>query len=179
MSLLVLLGGARSGKSRLAVEIAAAWSGPVAVIATGEARDDEMAERIKRHRAGRPADWDTVEEPLDLETALRSVPEDALALVDCLTLWVSNLLEKGLADDEIEERARNAATCAVTRRGDTVAVTNEVGSGIVPTTALARRYRDLLGNVNSIWADASDRAALVVAGQILPLSGPAVMWGQR
>jgi adenosylcobinamide kinase/adenosylcobinamide-phosphate guanylyltransferase len=179
MSLLLLIGGARSGKSRLAAEIAAAWSGPVAFIATGEARDDEMAERIRRHRARRPPAWATVEEPVDLEAALRTIPEEALAVVDCLTLWVSNLLEKDLADDEIKDRAHSAATWAAARKGDTVAVTNEVGSGIVPTNVLARRYRDLLGNVNSIWADTSDRAALVVAGQILPLSGPAVMWEQK
>jgi adenosylcobinamide kinase/adenosylcobinamide-phosphate guanylyltransferase len=178
MSLLVLLGGARSGKSRLAVEMGIKWAGRVVVIVTGEARDEEMAERIRRHRAARPSDWDTVEEPLDLERALRAVPESALVLVDCLTLWVSNLIEKGLADDEIEDRARSAATWATARTADTIVVTNEVGSGIVPTNALARRFRDLLGNVNSIWAGTSDRAALVVAGQILPLSAPSVMWSR-
>jgi adenosyl cobinamide kinase/adenosyl cobinamide phosphate guanylyltransferase len=179
MSLLVLVGGARSGKSRLAVEMGIKWAGRVVVIVTAEARDDEMAERIKRHRADRPAEWDTLEEPLDLEAALGSVPEDALALVDCLTLWVSNLMEKGMEDAEIEELARRSAAAAAGRTADTIVVTNEVGSGIVPTNALARRYRDLLGNVNSIWADTSDRAALVVAGQILPLSGLAVMWEQK
>jgi adenosylcobinamide kinase / adenosylcobinamide-phosphate guanylyltransferase len=179
MSLLLLIGGARSGKSRLAAEIAAEWSGPVAVIATGEARDDEMAERIRMHRARRPRAWTTIEEPVDLEAALRAVPDEALTVVDCLTLWVSNLIEKGLRDDEIEGRARDAASLAATRNGDTVVVTNEVGSGIVPTNALARRYRDLLGNVNSIWAGHSDRSALVVAGQILPLSGPSAIWSDR
>jgi adenosyl cobinamide kinase/adenosyl cobinamide phosphate guanylyltransferase len=179
MSLLLLIGGARSGKSRLAAEIAAEWSGPVAVIATGEARDDEMAERIRMHRARRPPAWTTIEEPADLEAALRSVPDEAMAVVDCLTLLVSNLIEKGFGDEEIEARARNAATLAAWRVGDTVVVTNEVGSGIVPTNALARRYRDLLGNVNSIWAEHSDRSALVVAGQILPLSGPSAIWSER
>jgi adenosylcobinamide kinase/adenosylcobinamide-phosphate guanylyltransferase len=120
MSLLVLLGGARSGKSRLAVEMGTKWGGRVVVIVTAEARDDEMAERIKRHRADRPAEWDTLEEPLDLEAALGSVPEDALALVDCLTLWVSNLLEKGVEDPEIEELARRSAAAAATRAADTI-----------------------------------------------------------
>ena len=179
MSLLLLIGGARSGKSRLAAEIAGEWSGPVAVIATGEARDDEMAERIRMHRARRPQSWATIEEPVDLEAALRAVPDEALAVVDCLTLWVSNLVEKGLRDDEIEGRARDAASLAATRGGDTVVVTNEVGSGIVPTNALARRYRDLLGNVNSIWAEHSDRSALVVAGQILPLSDLTAIRGKQ
>jgi adenosylcobinamide kinase/adenosylcobinamide-phosphate guanylyltransferase len=179
MSLLLLIGGARSGKSRLAADIASEWSGPVAVIATGEARDDEMAERIRMHRAKRPQAWATIEEPVDLEAALRSASDEALVVVDCLTLWVSNLIEKGLGDDEIEARARSAAGFAATRGGDTVVVTNEVGSGIVPTNALARRFRDLLGNVNSIWAEHSDRSALVVAGQILPLSGLSAKWEKR
>jgi len=179
MSLLLLIGGARSGKSRLAAEIAAQWSGPVAVIATGEARDDEMAERIRMHRERRPQSWKTIEEPVDLDAALRSVPDDALAVVDCLTLWASNLLEKGLRDDDIEARAHSAARFAASRSGDTVVVTNEVGSGIVPTNALARRYRDLLGNVNSIWAEHSDRSALVVAGQILPLSDLSAIWNKQ
>jgi adenosylcobinamide kinase/adenosylcobinamide-phosphate guanylyltransferase len=179
MSLLLLIGGARSGKSRLAAEIAAQWSGPVAVIATGEARDDEMAERIRVHRARRPQAWATIEEPVDLEDALGALPDDALAVVDCLTLWVSNLIEKGLGDIEIESRARSAASLAAARGADTVVVTNEVGSGIVPSNALARRYRDLLGNVNSIWAEHADRSALVVAGQLLPLSGLPAIWEEQ
>lgn len=179
MSLVVLVGGARSGKSRLAVEMGTKWAGRVVVIVTAEARDDEMAERIKLHRADRPAQWDTVEEPLDLEAALGSVPGDALALVDCLTLWVSNLLEKGLEDAEIEELARRSAAAAATRAADTIVVSNEVGSGIVPANALARRFQDLLGRVNSIWAAASDRTALVVAGRVLPLEPPDVLWSEQ
>jgi adenosylcobinamide kinase / adenosylcobinamide-phosphate guanylyltransferase len=178
MSLLVLVGGARSGKSRLAVEMGTKWGGHVVVIVTAEARDDDMAERIKRHRADRPAEWDTVEEPLDLEKALGAVPADALALVDCLTLWVSNLVEKGLEDPEIEKLARRSAAAAAARAADTIVVSNEVGSGIVPANALARRFQDLLGRVNSIWVDASDRAALIVAGQVLPLRPPDVLWGE-
>ena len=148
------------------------------VIVTAEPRDDEMAERIKRHRADRPPDWDTVEEPLDLEAALGSVPEDALALVDCLTLWVSNLLEKGAKDREIEELARRSAAAAAARAADTIVVSNEIGSGMVPANALARRFRDLLGRVNSIWVDASDRTALVVAGRVLPLRPADVLRGE-
>jgi len=151
----------------------------VAVIVTAEIRDEEMAERIRRHRAHRPSDWETVEEPLELEAALRSIPEGSLALVDCLTLWVSNLMEKGFIDEEIEERAQAAVTTATARVGDTIVVSNEVGSGIVPLSALARRYRDLLGRVNSTWAEASDRTGLVVAGQVLPLSRAHEFWGMR
>lgn len=175
MSLTLLLGGAAAGKSRLAVRIAAMRGGPVVVIATAEARDEEMAERIRRHRASRPPGWLTVEEPFDLGAALASAPEDALVLVDCLTLWVSNLLERGLSDDEILERAAEAAALAASRSAGTIAVSNEVGSGVVPTNALARRYRDLLGRVNALWAEAADCAALVVAGRVVPLVGPEVL----
>lgn len=177
MPLTLLLGGAGAGKSRLAVRLAAAWSGPVVVIATAEARDREMAERIRRHRQQRPPEWATVEEPLDLEGALSSIPAGTLAVVDCLTLWVSNLMEQGLSDGEIEDRAGKAVSLAASSTARTVAVSNEVGSGVVPANALARRYRDLLGRVNAIWAEAADRAALVVAGRVLPLAEPeAIAW---
>lgn len=177
MSLTLLLGGVGAGKSRLAVRLAEARGGPVVVVAMAEARDEEMAERIRRHREQRPPHWLTIEEPVDLEGALSSVPEEAQALVDCLTLWVSNLLEQGLADQEIEDRARKAAHLAASRRAGTVAVSNEVGSGVVPVNALARRYRGLLGRVNGIWAEMAERTALVVAGHVLPLSRPELLLG--
>jgi adenosyl cobinamide kinase/adenosyl cobinamide phosphate guanylyltransferase len=172
MSLTLLLGGARSGKSRLAVRMAAGWAGRVVVIATGEPRDEEMAERIRRHRADRPPAWTTLEEPVDLEGVLTGVQE-ASVLVDCLTLWVSNLMERGFADVEIEERAGKAASLVATKESPSVVITNEVGSGIVPTDDVARRFADVLGRVNSIWAEAADRVLLVVAGRVVPLSDPA------
>ena len=177
MPLTFLLGGARSGKSGLAARLAAAGDREVVVIATGEARDEEMAERIRRHRSERPPEWGTVEEPLDLEGALASVPEEACALVDCLTLWVSNLMEQGLSDPEIEDRARNTAALAASRGTTTVVVTNEVGSGVIPVSALGRRFADLLGRVNAIWAEAADRALLVVAGRVLLLDRPGAVVG--
>jgi adenosylcobinamide kinase/adenosylcobinamide-phosphate guanylyltransferase len=177
MPLTLLLGGARSGKSALAVRLAAGFDGPVAVVVTGEARDAEMAERIRRHRAGRPGHWRTVEAPRELEAALVAVPEAAFVVVDCLTLWVSNLLEQGLADDRVEELARAAAAVAAARAAPTVAVSNEVGSGIVPATPLARRYRDLLGQVNAVWAGAADQALLLVAGRAVPLLDPLTVLG--
>jgi adenosyl cobinamide kinase/adenosyl cobinamide phosphate guanylyltransferase len=173
MSLTLLLGGARSGKSRLAARVATALGGRVVVIATGEPGDEEMAERIRRHRAERPQEWATIEEPVDLEEALTQVPEEACVLVDCLTLWVSNLMDRGRSDAEIEERAGKAASLAAIRKFPSVAVTNEVGSGIVPVNDLARRFADVLGRVNSIWAQEADRVLLVVAGRVLPLSDPA------
>jgi len=144
---------------------------PVAVIATGQAGDDEMTERIRRHRAERPPHWTTIEEPLELEAAIFSVDASALVIVDCLTLWVSNLLGAGLTDVEIEAAASTAAGVAARHAGGAVAVSNEVGMGLVPANALARRYADLLGRVNVTWADAAGRSFLVVAGRALPLDG--------
>ena len=122
MALTLLLGGARSGKSALAERLAARFDGPVAVVVTAQARDAEMAERIRRHRAGRPAGWRTVEEPLDLEAAIARAPEEALVLLDCLTLWVSNLMEQGLTDEQVDRRARSAAAAAAARAAPTVVV---------------------------------------------------------
>ena len=158
MTLVVYVGGARSGKSRLAVERATAEGAPVVFVATGEAGDEEMAERIARHRAERPAEWETVEEPLALERALREAPSDATVLVDCLSLWVAN----GGGDAA-------ALDAAAARAALTIAVTNEVGLGIVPANALARDYRDTLGRVNAAWVAAADEAYFVVAGRTLRL----------
>jgi adenosyl cobinamide kinase/adenosyl cobinamide phosphate guanylyltransferase len=165
-----LIGGARSGKSSLAIELAREWTRAVTVIATAEARDDEMAERIRAHRDERPEDWTTVEEPLELARAVGAVREEDGLVVDCLTLWVANLLDRGRAAAEVEEASRVAAARAGSRNGPTIVISNEVGLGIVPATELGRRYRDLLGRVNTQWASAAETAALVVAGRRLPLS---------
>ena len=155
MSLVVYVGGARSGKSRLAVERARAEGRPVTFIATGEAGDEEMAERIGRHKTERPVGWRTIEEPVEVGRALASVPAGDTVVVDCLSLWVAN----GGDGDVPQARA-----------GLTIAVTNEVGLGIVPDNALARAYRDELGRVNAAWVDAADEAYLVVAGRALRLA---------
>ena len=142
------------------------------MVVTGEARDAEMAERIRRHRAGRPGRWGTVEAPREVGAALAGASADAFVVLDCLTLWVANLLERGLDDRRVEELARSAAATAAARPAPTVAVSNEVGAGIVPADALSRRYRDLLGQVNAVWAAAADRALLLVAGRALSLTDP-------
>jgi adenosyl cobinamide kinase/adenosyl cobinamide phosphate guanylyltransferase len=164
MTLTLLLGGARSGKSALAVRLAEETGRPVVFVATGEAGDAEMAERIRLHRESRPAGWTTVEEPLELRGALADAG-DALVIVDCLSLWVANALERGWSAARIEEHAAEAAS----RAGDTIAVSNEVGLGVVPATPLGRTYRDVLGRVNAIWAAAADEALFVVAGRTLEL----------
>jgi adenosylcobinamide kinase / adenosylcobinamide-phosphate guanylyltransferase len=169
MALTLLLGGARSGKSALAVQAAKDWNGPVLFVATGTPGDEEMAARIARHRAARPADWITVEEPIGLVTVLRDAAADHLVLVDCLSLWVANLLEQGWEDTAVESEARTAAAVAASRDSPTVAVSNEVGLGVVPATPLGRRYRDVLGRVNAIFAAEADESNLVVAGRRLRL----------
>jgi adenosyl cobinamide kinase/adenosyl cobinamide phosphate guanylyltransferase len=169
MSLIVLLGGARSGKSLLAQQLA---GDKATLIATALAGDAEMTERIRRHRDERPAAWTTVEEPIDLRGALADVGPDGTVVVDCLSLWTTNLLEAGWTDASVEEEAESAAAAAAGRSGTTIAVSNEVGLGIVPVTPLGRRYRDLHGRVNASWARVADRAVLVVAGRMLELDRP-------
>ena len=132
MGLTVLLGGARSGKSRLAVRLAAASGRAVTVIATGGPTDEEMAERIRRHRAERPSAWTTIEEPVELESALRDVPEETCALVDCLTLWVANLMQRGEKPAGISERSRAASAVAAGGVGGAGAVSHVGGGRVVP-----------------------------------------------
>jgi adenosylcobinamide kinase / adenosylcobinamide-phosphate guanylyltransferase len=169
MALTFLLGGARSGKSALAVRTASSWNGPVVFVATGTPGDEEMAERIRRHRAERPAVWTTVEEPVQLREALRGVPSDACLVVDCLSLWVANLLEDGWQDDAVEGEATAVALAVASREALTLVVSNEVGLGVVPETPLGRRFRDVLGRVNAIFADAASEPLLVVAGRKIRL----------
>jgi adenosylcobinamide kinase/adenosylcobinamide-phosphate guanylyltransferase len=175
VTLVVLVGGARAGKSALAAELAHRWDGPVAFVATAESCDDEMRSRIERHRAQRPVDWTTVEEPLRLRDELVGLDNDVLAVIDCLTLWVANLLGRGDSEQEIVDEAEAVATVGAGRAAPVVVVTNEVGLGIVPATPIGRAYRDLLGRVNSTFVERADRAALVVAGRLLQLDPPAAL----
>jgi len=169
MSLTLLIGPARSGKSSIAVDTGRSWRGPVTFIATAEGRDDEMRQRIRDHRTERPAAWSTIEEPLELAAALLDVPAEALVILDCLTLWISNLLETGRRDTEIEAATKEVAGIAQRRGNPVVVVTNEVGAGIVPAVELARVYQDVLGRTNRIFADAAAHVFLVTAGRALAL----------
>jgi adenosylcobinamide kinase/adenosylcobinamide-phosphate guanylyltransferase len=165
MTRLFVLGGARSGKSRYAQQRAEALAGHHVFIATAEAWDEEMRERIARHRADRDARWETVDAPRELVAALDTRSgTGAVVLVDCLTLWATNLL---LADVDMDE-ATEALRAAVARfDGHLILVANEVGFGIVPDNALARRFRDVAGRINQAVAATADEAVLVAAG--LPL----------
>jgi adenosylcobinamide kinase / adenosylcobinamide-phosphate guanylyltransferase len=167
VSLVLLLGGARAGKSAAAQRLAERWDGPVTFIATAEALDAEMADRIGRHRRERPAGWTTVEEPLALREAVAAVDAGSAAIVDCLTLWVSNTLERD--EEAVLAEAAETAELAAAHPAPVFVVSNEVGLGIVPANADARAYRDRLGAVNRVFADHAETAALVVAGRLLRL----------
>jgi adenosyl cobinamide kinase/adenosyl cobinamide phosphate guanylyltransferase len=169
MGLTFLVGGARSGKSTLALGLAGESGRTIVFVATSEPRDEEMAARIERHRRERRPEWSTVEAPLDLAGALAAAPEEACVVLDCLTLWTSNALEAGWSDEAVGREAEEVARLAASRIAPTVVVSNEVGLGVVPDTPLGRRYRDVLGSVNAIFAAAAERACLVVAGRALEL----------
>lgn len=172
MPLTVLTGGARAGKSFLAVRLASQTGLPVTFVATAQALDEEMKGRIARHRQERPREWETVEEPLDLGEALAAIDPGRAVVVDCLTLWVSNLVLDDYDDGEIEKRAAAVAQTAAGREAPVFVVTNEVGSGVHPNTDLGRRFRDVLGRVNVLWSEVATDAYLVVAGRAIPLNPP-------
>lgn len=168
--LTLVLGGARSGKSRHAETLVRAAPPPWTYIATATADDAEMAERIARHRADRGEGWDTVEVPLDLPEVLGRAAADpaATVLVDCLTLWTGNLMG---ANRDLD--AARLALCRSLRatRGRVVLVANEVGLGIVPDNAMARRFRDAAGRLNQDVAAVADRVVLLAAGLPMTLKG--------
>jgi adenosylcobinamide kinase/adenosylcobinamide-phosphate guanylyltransferase len=159
-----VLGGARSGKTRRGLAIASGYASRT-YIATAEARDDEMRERIARHRAERDAVWQTIEAPIDLCGALRTADRlDSVIMIDCLTLWLSNLMEKNAA---LEDETAKFVEVLSSISAAIVVVSNEVGLGIVPEHALARAFRDAQGRLNQAVAAAADHVELMVAG--LPL----------
>ena len=163
----LVLGGARSGKSRHAEGLARRHKGRLVYVATAEITDDEMRERIVLHRDQRGTRWTTIEAPVDLIGELRAADHaNTFILVECITIWINNLMYHGR-----DVAAEVARLCAVLpeMRGRVVLVSNEVGLGIVPDNALARRYRDVLGRVNATWAAAAGEAYFVVAGRALRL----------
>jgi adenosylcobinamide kinase / adenosylcobinamide-phosphate guanylyltransferase len=168
--LTLITGGCRSGKSAHAITIASAYPAPHKFfIATAEALDDEMRNRIAHHRRSRPAEFQTIEEPQKLGAALDSLEGRAgVVVIDCLTLWISNLLEE-FNDDAILAEADALATLFRRASFAAVVVTDEVGWGIVPDNPVARRFRDLLGWTNQKIARVADEVQLMVAGYPLRL----------
>ena len=168
----LILGGVRSGKSRHAEELAARAADPVAIIVTATvAGDEEMAARIAAHRARRPSSWRVIEEPLALGSALHEASRPgSVVIVDCLTLWLTNILLQGDAgllqreSDALLESVRSAG-------GSLILVSNEVGSGIVPVNALARRFTDVTGALHQRLAETCDQVVWMVAGLPLTIKG--------
>ncbi|WP_192180993.1 bifunctional adenosylcobinamide kinase/adenosylcobinamide-phosphate guanylyltransferase [Mesorhizobium amorphae] len=159
-----IIGGARSGKSAHAETLVTAGPAPWTYIATAEAYDQEMRERIALHRSRRGEGWATVDAPLDLAGALTALPDGQPVLVDCLTLWLTNHM---LAENDVEAECLRLADVLSRPRGPWFVVSNEVGQGIVPDNALARRFRDAAGRLNQQVAAIADTVLLMVAG--LPL----------
>lgn len=167
----LVIGGCRSGKSRFALNAANAVSGRHRLfLATSVPRDREMAKRVQAHQAERGGDWETVEEPVDIHEKMLAYADTAdVILVDCLTLWLSNMMAAGMDDLEIENRLHQSTQSFSRIQCPVFLVSNEVGYGIVPENALARRFRDLAGQVNQVMAAAADRVVLTVAGQALQI----------
>ncbi len=164
----LVLGGARSGKSTYAESLALSRPPPRIYLATAGSRDDEMARRIHEHRLRRADHWTTVEEPLLLPEAVRRLTgsPEATVLVDCLTLWLSNLMEAG---HSVEAASADLVSACDAVQGRLILVTNEVGLGIVPDNALARAFRDHAGRLNQAVAARAERVVFVAAGLALPL----------
>ena len=162
----LVIGGCRSGKSRLALEAAGEFSARTRIfMATAQAYDEEMAQRIARHKAQRARDWKTVEVRLDLPEKLEAALDpDAVVVVDCLTLWVTSLLMDDISESGFRARINDLASVLEKAAGPAVLVTNEVGCSVVPENALARKFRDLAGEANQAAAAAVDRVILAMAG---------------
>lgn len=174
--LILTLGGSRSGKSELA-EAKAADYDRVAYLATSPVTDPEMAERIRIHQQRRPANWQTIEEQVAVAKAVTDAASqfDCL-LIDCLTLWVSNMLFapdfENASDEQILDEVRELCLAATTGQADVIVVSSEVGCGVVPDNAISRRFRDLVGWANQIVAEQADAVYLVVAGIAQQLKSP-------
>lgn len=168
MAITFLLGGARSGKSRRAQELAEQVSPDRTFIATAEALDDEMERRIARHQADRGTGWQTVEAPLGLVSALGSAPPGGAILVDCLTLWLSNLMHH---ERDVDAESESLCAALKTMTQPVFLVSNEVGLGLVPETKLGRTFRDAQGRLNQRVAGVCEVVEFVAAGLPLRLKG--------
>lgn len=168
----LIVGGARSGKSRFALELGRATPGRRAFVATCrvDPDDPEMAARVTAHRARRDGSWTTIEESLDLGERVESLSREYdVLVVDCLTLWLANLLDRGELDADVDRRLRCLTEAIASARARVVLVTNEVGMGIVPATPLGRAFRDWQGLVNQAVAEAVDDVYAMTAGLALRL----------
>lgn len=166
MSFVFITGGARSGKSDYAMSLAEKSRGRLVYIATATPGDDEMRERIENHRRSRGMNWKTIEETLDLSGAVSSLGGENTVVIDCLTLWLTNLMMQDMEtfEDVAVNKARELAEAFRMFKGTAIAVSNEVGLGIVPENALSRRFRDVAGLANRVMAASADEVYWVVSG---------------
>jgi adenosylcobinamide kinase/adenosylcobinamide-phosphate guanylyltransferase len=176
--IILITGGSRSGKSIYAQQIAESMAEDRTYIATCPVVDEEMKERIRKHREARRAgNWQTIEETTDLTAALTRAKESAVILIDCLTLWVNNLMyqaelqKKDIREEDIVELCRDILDACGAISGTVIFVTNEIGMGIVPDNAMSRRYRDLAGRCNQLMAGRADAVVFMVSGLPLNMKG--------
>lgn len=168
--IIFITGGARSGKSRLAEKLAESFGGPLCYVATGEARDAEMAQRIAAHKARRGEIWQTIEEPCKISEILTGADGKFRAvLVDCITLWISNLLLHHQEPEPVLEQVQALLESVKDSTVPLIFVSNEVGMGIVPENSLARTFRDLAGRANELFAAAADEVYVTFSGIPLKL----------
>ena len=167
--LILYLGGAKSGRTRLALATAETYPAPRIYLATAQSLDAEMAERIKNHQAERGPDWRTLETPFDPDLAIAGLSGDSVVLLDCITLWLSNLLGENEDPKYALERIGQLIEAIEGYGGPVIVVSNEVGGGIVPMNALARKFRDLAGSANQHLAARAGRVVMAMAGLELVL----------
>jgi len=169
-NLTLILGGASSGKSLYAENLAISTGLKPVYLATGQAYDSEMTQKIARHKARRGSEWQLIEAPLELSPPLHSLSHQHVILLDCLTLWLSNHLEK---NNNIEDEAAKLLAAIQASNAHIIAVSNELGLGLVPSTPLGRSFRDAQGRLNQLFANAASTVTFVAAGLPLPLKVPA------
>jgi len=176
--IVLITGGSRSGKSAYAQEMAERLPGARAFVATCPVLDEELAERIRKHKEARDAaHWTTIEEPCDLAGVIRNAPRLDVLLVDCVTLWVNNLMYEAeqagrlVTEEDAAQRCEDVLAAAADFGGTAIFVTNEVTMGIIPDNPAARRYRDLVGRCNQILAQAADEVILMVCGLPMMIKG--------
>ena len=172
----LLIGGARSGKSDIAVELGKAWTGEVMFAATAEGLDDDMADRISRHQADRPADWGLIEAPLLNGGTVTEVDPAALLIIDCITLLASNLMMAEKTNEQLESHLSLLTHALVGRTAPTRVISNEGGLGVRPDTELGRRYRGVLGRTNKRLASRAEATLFVAAGRVVPLHQLELGW---
>lgn len=172
----LLVGGARSGKSDLAVKLGEVWSGDVIVAATAQPSDGDMARRISRHQQDRPVGWGLIESPLLDAHDVVAVEPGALLIVDCITMLVNNMMFADKTEAQIDEHASILSHAFVSRADPTIVITNEVGLGVHPETELGRQYRDVLGRFNQRLAARAQTTLFVAAGKVMPMRSLEIKW---